>query len=87
MLPHRTYGETKTCKGCRYWSEMIAKVDKRHRVVALCLNSGSSMRNRYTTAAQSCPEWRSGHFGAVDEPPDYGEEARRLYAEEDGIEP
>lgn len=25
-MNHRSYGETRNCKGCRFWSEMIAQV-------------------------------------------------------------
>ena len=84
MTDHRTYGETRDCKGCRFWSEMIAKSDG-NGVEAMCLNSTGPKSQKYTVARSTCDGWRSGHFGAVDEPPNYGEQTRALYAAEDGI--
>lgn len=40
------------------------------------------LNGRYTSGRQTCLVWMSGHFGAVDDPPNYGEETRRAYAEE-----
>lgn len=80
-MDHRTYGETKNCKGCRYWSEMIAKCgpDPGGNVVAMCLSPDSPAKGTYKAGFQKCEKWASGHFGAVDEPgqePDvYDEEA------------
>jgi hypothetical protein len=60
-------GAPKTCGSCRYWSEMIAKLEGLGPMQALCLGDGP-LNNRYTTERQTCPGWKSGHFGAVDTP-------------------
>jgi uncharacterized protein YjlB len=75
----RTPG-TRDCGGCRYWSEMIAEVQA-GEVVAMCLGTGT-MKGRYTTALQTCGAYARNSWGAVDEPPNYGEEARAHYEEE-----
>jgi hypothetical protein len=76
-MNHRTYGETRNCRGCRYWSEMIAKAEGGGPVVAMCLSPDSVVKGRYMAGFQRCDEWASGHLGAVDEPgepPDYAAE-------------
>ena len=78
----RTYGETKNCAGCRYWSEMIAKCEGGGSVEAMCLSNTSPLTGKYTHAGRSCEAWESGHHGAVDDPPNYGEWAREQYARE-----
>lgn len=75
-MDHRTYGETKNCKGCRYWSEMIAQSgpETGGHVVAMCLSPDSKNKGKFTRASTTCEKWASGHLGAVDEPgepPDY----------------
>jgi hypothetical protein len=65
---HRTQGETRDCKGCRYWSEMIARSIDGGPVTALCLSPTSTYRGQYMSAGRICTEWASGHLGAVDEP-------------------
>jgi hypothetical protein len=82
---HRTYGETKNCKGCRFWSEMVAMVDN-GAVVALCLAKDGPHSSKYTRAGTHCAFWKSGHHGAVDEPPDYGAETRALYQREEAAQ-
>ena len=72
MNEQRTYGDTQDCKGCRYWSEMIAK-SQGGEVVALCLaqrgrNPAAIFSSEYTASWQTCPAWASGHLGPVDEP-------------------
>lgn len=79
----RTYGETKNCAGCRFWSEMIAQSIGGGPVQALCLADGGKLRGKYTSGRQSCDAWRSGHHGAVDDPPNYGEVSRAMYAAEE----
>lgn len=63
--PHRS--ADRTCGGCRFWSEMIAQygggVDG-----AMCLNAHSHFFHRYMGAKRSCPQWKSGHLGAIDSP-------------------
>ena len=67
---NRTFGETKNCKGCRYWSEMITKCEGGGQVQAYCLtpNKSAPYALKYTFGLQSCSEWASGEDGAVDEP-------------------
>ena len=73
----------RNCSGCRYWSEMIAMVQA-GEVVAMCLGSGA-MKQRYTTERQTCDSFARNTLGAVDDPPDYGEEVRAAYAEQETI--
>ena len=80
MMDHRSYGETKNCKGCRYWSERIARLEG-SGVTAMCLSPDSAERGKYKLGPQTCGKWASGHYGAVDSPGD-AEEIVRLYAEE-----
>lgn len=80
----RTYGETKNCAGCRFWSEMIARSHGGGPVEAMCLADGPQS-GKYVSDRQTCVAWKSGHLGAVDDPPNYGEETRAAYeAEEKG---
>ena len=51
-------------------------------VQAMCLAEGPRS-GKYTVALQTCTAWKSGHYGAVDDPPDYGKENQRLYSEEE----
>ena len=64
---HRTQGATRDCKGCRYWSEMIAQAQG-GTVTALCLNGGGPRHGQYTAGYGRCDQWASGHLGAIDEP-------------------
>lgn len=82
-MTDRTYGDTENCAGCRYWSEMIAQALGGRPLEAMCLSSDGPLKGKYVTARQTCSAWASGHYGAVDDPPDYGEEVRRMYAEDD----
>jgi hypothetical protein len=66
-LEHRTYGETRNCKGCRYWSEMIARTNDNGCITALCLANGTR-KGQWTPAYLTCEAWASGHLGAIDEP-------------------
>ncbi len=63
----RTFGETKNCKGCRYWSEMIAKLEA-GIVVAMCINSESLEKGNYKSGWSKCDSWKSGQYGAIDTP-------------------
>lgn len=67
MIDHRAYGQTRDCKGCRYWSEMIARAECGD-VEALCLSQDSPMQGEFTRGNVSCLEWASGNDGAIDEP-------------------
>lgn len=82
-MSDRTYGETRNCAGCRFWSEMIAQCRGGGPVEALCLSDSSPHSGKYTTARITCDAWKSGHLGAVDDPPDYGEATRAAYQAED----
>ena len=66
-LDYRSWGKTKNCKGCRYWSEMLAKVDG-CSVKAMCINKESQNIGNYTFATTTCIKWKSGELGAVDSP-------------------
>ena len=66
-MTHRTDGETRNCKGCRYWSEMIARAHG-GPVEAMCLGPMSPARGKYMAGHRTCADWASGHLGAVDEP-------------------
>ena len=70
---HRTHGQTTNCKGCRYWSEMLAKAGYMG-IEAMCLNPDSAHMSHYTQATESCNQWAPGHLGAIDEP---GEDPNR----------
>ncbi len=78
----RTYGQTRNCGGCRFWSEMVARF---HGVAieAMCLSPEGPRSSQYTTERATCSAWKIGHLGAVDDPPNYGEETRAAYAAED----
>ena len=80
-----TNGETKNCAGCRFWSEMVAQSIGGGPVEALCLADGGPLSGKYTSGKQSCSGWKSGHLGAVDDPPNYGEETRAAYEAEEGV--
>lgn len=82
-MSERSYGATKNCAGCRFWSEMIAKSENGGPVQALCLADGGPLHGKYTVSRQTCTAWKSGHYGAVDDPPNYGEETRALYFAEE----
>lgn len=77
----RSYGETQNCKGCRFWSEMVARA-RGEKVEALCLNQHSPNSLKYVTATVTCDAWASGHLGAIDEPGAVG--ADGPYGEGDG---
>lgn len=92
MTFHRTFGQTRDCSGCRYWSEMIARAgggtdNPRGDVEALCLVPSEAKyathAGKYTVSSFVCPAWKSGHLGAIDDPPDGNWEA---YADEDARE-
>lgn len=78
----RTYGQTKDCAGCRFWSEMVAKCKGGGPVLAMCLSDGP-LASKYTPRWQTCTAWKSGHYGAVDDPPNYGAETGPLYEAEE----
>jgi hypothetical protein len=74
------------CGTCRFWSEMIARAYGAGPIEALCLAEGPK-GGKYTRETATCSAWKSGHYGAIDSPPNYGEYARAAYeAEGDGGE-
>lgn len=66
-MDHRTWGDTRNCKGCRYWSEMVAMSDE-SGIRALCLNKASRNHAKFTAPVVTCDAWRDGPVGAVDDP-------------------
>lgn len=74
----RTYGETKNCAGCRYWSETLAQSNRDGVIEAYCLDQQSPNRNKYTEGRQSCCDFAAGFIGAVDSPGFDGTEYQEL---------
>jgi hypothetical protein len=68
---HRTYGQTRNCKGCKFWSEMIARAIGGGPVQAMCLAQGGPYSSVYTTASTTCASYQPGYDGAVDQPGGY----------------
>lgn len=66
-LDYRSWGETRDCKGCRYWSEMLAQSLGGGPVQAMCI-SGGKLTGKYTTGRMTCDAWQEGSLGAVDQP-------------------
>lgn len=56
------------CSTCRYWSERIAESIGGAPMTALCLSERGPMARTMREGEDSCPEWASGHCGAVDDP-------------------
>jgi hypothetical protein len=77
-----TFGMGQNCGDCRYWSEMIARANGRG-LEALCLASNGPHAQKYVPKHNRCDGWKSGHHGAVDAPPNYGEFTRAAYEAED----
>jgi hypothetical protein len=71
------------CSDCRFWSEMVARATG-SAVEALCLADGGPQQSKYMSSSSGCGGFKPGTFGAVDDPPNYGEETRRLYREAEG---
>jgi hypothetical protein len=69
----------RNCSGCRYWSEMIAQSIGGHAVEAMCLAPSGPAQGKYMVGSQTCTSFAKNTAGAVDDPPDYGEDARHLY--------
>jgi hypothetical protein len=61
---------------------MIARSIGGGPVEAMCLVDDGPFSGKYVIGRQRCDKWKSGHFGAVDDPPNYGEETRAMYAKE-----
>lgn len=67
-LDYRSWGGTRNCKGCRYWSEMVAQSIGGGPVQAMCLSADSPNRSKYTGPSRVCDQWAEGGLGAVDQP-------------------
>lgn len=64
----RTFGQTRDCRGCRYWSEMIAFACG-GPLKAMCLGpEGQAPRGEYKSGHETCKAWARGHLGAIDDP-------------------
>lgn len=64
----RTFGQTRDCRGCRYWSEMIAFACG-GPLKAMCLGpEGQAPRGEYRHGSDSCKAWAHGNLGAIDDP-------------------
>jgi len=63
---------------------MVAMAVDERGVQAMCLADGGPEQSKYTTASQSCSGYKPRTYGAVDDPPNYGEETRPLYIEAEG---
>lgn len=66
-LDYRTWGETRTCKGCRYWSEMLAEF-REGSMRAACLAGQGEHAGKFTPEHESCGSWKGGELGAIDSP-------------------
>ena len=64
----RTYGKTRDCKGCRFWSEQNARVEGNKPLMALCLNRDSKYAYLFRAGNDWCHEWADGAGGAIDDP-------------------
>lgn len=60
--------KSKSCGGCRYWSELLAQAIGGGPVEAYCLNDKSPHRQRYVTASRTCGEWADAYGYAIDAP-------------------
>lgn len=67
-IDYRTWGATRTCKGCRHWSEMVAQSTGGGPVRAMCLSALSPARGQFMSPTRTCTEWQSGELGATDQP-------------------
>lgn len=68
MLDYRSWGDTKNCHGCRYWSEMLAQAIGDGPLEAMCLAQDGPYTGKYTTKRQTCKAYEEGSLGAVDDP-------------------
>lgn len=67
-LDYRSWGETKNCHGCRYWSEMLAQAVDGGPMQAMCIANNGPHSGQYTTKRQTCDQWEEGSLGAIDQP-------------------
>lgn len=71
------------CSTCRFWSEMCAQCIGGGPMEALCLSGDGPKAGNMVHENYSCPSWKSGHLGAIDAPPNYGEFVRAAYEAEE----
>lgn len=74
------------CEDCRFWSEMCAQSMDGGPIEALCLAKGGDRQGKYTTGRSGCDGFKPRDFGAVDDPPNYGEQTRKAYLNAEGPE-
>lgn len=67
MSDHRSWGTTRNCYGCRFWSEMIARCDGGGPVLAACL-AQTAGGIHYRPGTYSCNLYQEGSLGAIDDP-------------------
>lgn len=53
-------------------------------IEALCLAEGGERKGKMMPATGYCDGYKNNYFGAVDEPPDYGESVRAEYVKAEG---
>lgn len=68
----RTFGRTKDCRGCRYWSELNWRQRGSRAPEAQCLNRNSRKAYLFTKGRDWCDDWVEGEYGAVDDPDNKG---------------
>jgi hypothetical protein len=85
-MTERTYGETQDCAGCRYWSEMMAHCSGGGPIKAMCIHPAELKQGKcvFTVGKDTCANWTSGEYGAVDQPG--GDPYEELAEEEDDDE-
>jgi hypothetical protein len=66
-LDYRSWGETKNCHGCRYWSERLAMSDG-NGLRAMCISADSPNKSKWMPKRGTCEKWDEGSMGAVDSP-------------------
>jgi hypothetical protein len=78
----RTFGRTRQCAGCRFWSDMVA-THEQGVLKAMCLIADHHFPNSGNMVEESdfCDGWKSGHYGPIDE--DGADIARELYEAEE----
>ena len=58
----------KSCKSCRFWSEMCAQSIGCGPMKALCLSKDGPKKGRMTEEDDMCEKWKHNNFGAMDDP-------------------
>lgn len=64
-LDYRSWGETQNCKGCRFWSEMLAE-SRGNGLQAMCIAGPDSPHSgKYTSGHRTCDAWQEGSLRAA----------------------